>query len=126
MKFTFQFAILALFSASAFALPSQLESRQDIKSQALSLHNDARAKYGAAPLTWNDQIAGQVRDYANNGDKGVGENLGAGTGDYSIADAVNGWMAESSKYDYNHPGFSAATGHFTQASCMITENISGC
>lgn len=39
-----------------------------------------------------------------------GENLYYNTRDVGIKDAVNAWMSEAPKYDYNKPGFSSATG----------------
>ncbi|KAK7462263.1 hypothetical protein VKT23_007864 [Stygiomarasmius scandens] len=121
MQFTLQQAttLALLFATSVYALPS-LQSRQDIQSQALDLHNNARAQFGAAALTWNGNILGQVQDHANkcvfehSGDSGVGENIAAGTGDFTMANAMDSWMSEASQYDYNNPGFSEATGHFTQ------------
>ncbi|THU92435.1 PR-1-like protein [Dendrothele bispora CBS 962.96] len=128
--------LLLSFSVSpstVSALPSggdtQLQSRQDIQSQALDLHNNARAQFGASPLTWNGGILGQVQAHANkcvfehSGDSGVGENIAAGTGNFGMSNAMDSWMGEASKYDYNNPGFSDATGHFTQVVWKSTTQV---
>ena len=47
---------------------------------------------------------------------GYGQNLwrGYGKGNNNAQAPVRDWYNEKSKYNYNKPGFSAATGHFTQ------------
>ncbi|KAF8161394.1 CAP domain-containing protein [Crassisporium funariophilum] len=89
--------------------------------QVLAQHNSARARYGARPLAWNAALYQEALPWAQSCKFGhsapqgrYGENLYAATGNPGIADAVNTWMAEASKYNYNQPAFSAATGHFTQ------------
>ncbi|KAF5335848.1 hypothetical protein D9758_016696 [Tetrapyrgos nigripes] len=122
MQLTLSFASLAiLFASSVSALPSTgLEARESFKERAIHLHNTNRAKFGAGPVTWNGNIASGVQHYANkcvfkhSGTNGVGENLAAGSGDFTMKDAMDSWMNEESKYNYNHPGFSEDTGHFTQ------------
>lgn len=37
--------------------------------------------------------------------------------------ATQYWYKESSKYDYNNPGFSATTGHFTQVVWKSTQKL---
>ncbi|WP_433664086.1 CAP domain-containing protein [Nocardia sp. CA-128927] len=68
-------------------------------------------------------------EHSNSGGR-YGENLYAGTGDRSFDDAMESWMSEASAYDYNHPGFSSATGHFTQVvwkgSTQLTVGIGSC
>ncbi|KAF5374358.1 hypothetical protein D9758_004712 [Tetrapyrgos nigripes] len=49
--------------------------------------------------------------------------LAAGSGDYGILNAINGWMDEASKYDYNNPGFSSDTGHFAQVVWKATKQL---
>ncbi|KAK0473972.1 PR-1 protein [Armillaria novae-zelandiae] len=95
---------------------------EDWKTSVVRQHNAYRAQYGAAPLTWSDalypgtlQWASQCKFQHSNGQGKYGENLAAGTGaSYGFSDGLKSWMDEASKYDYNHPGFSSATGHFTQ------------
>ena len=38
-------------------------------------------------------------------------------------EAVDNWYEEISNYDYSRPGFSAATGHFTQVNLWITMDV---
>ncbi|KAK0441343.1 PR-1 protein [Armillaria borealis] len=95
---------------------------EDWKTSVVRQHNTYRAQYGAAPLTWSDalypgtsQWASQCKFQHSNGQGKYGENLAAGTGAaYGFSNGLKSWMDEASKYDYNHPGFSSATGHFTQ------------
>ncbi|KAF8893866.1 CAP domain-containing protein [Infundibulicybe gibba] len=76
----------------------------------------------AAPLTWSDalypgtqQWAQQCKFQHSDGKGAYGENLAAGTGTtYGFSNGLKDWMDEASKYDYNRPGFSSGTGHFTQ------------
>jgi hypothetical protein len=41
-----------------------------------------------------------------------GENLAAGYKDFKTS--ITAWYNEEKQYNYNNPGFSGATGHFTQ------------
>lgn len=89
-------------------------SDSDIK-EYLNAHNSFRALHNAGPLTWDNELALKAQEWANRcvmehsgGD--FGENLAAGTGDYSIRDAVNAWTSESTKYKSKKPTAS----HFTQ------------
>lgn len=49
------------------------------------------------------------------------ENLAAGTGDYTVTNAINDWMSEASNYDPNNPVYS----HFTQVVWKSTTQV-GC
>jgi hypothetical protein len=40
-----------------------------------------------------------------------------------VAQATTGWYNEVSKYNYRNPGFSMATGHFTQLVWKNTKSI---
>lgn len=43
----------------------------------------------------------------------------------TIEDCIQAWYDEVSLYDYNNPGFSHATGHYTQVVWVATTDI-GC
>jgi uncharacterized protein YkwD len=58
---------------------------------------------------WANQLASTCR--FEHSTSGYGENLGAGY--RSWADAIFAWYDERRLYNYNNPGFSGATGHFT-------------
>lgn len=100
----------------------------------LEAHNRVRAQHCARPLTWSDDLARTAQDWAtslrDNGcgfehsDTAYGENLAAGT-DLSPENAVELWYQEASKYSFKRPGFSMATGHFTQMVWLATRSI-GC
>ncbi|MFI5776276.1 CAP family protein [Nocardia sp. NPDC051570] len=129
-------SILAALTAGSVvaAVPAGADTSQD---HMLSVANSARARYGAAPLSWNSDLSSSTQQYAqsckfehsNSGGR-YGENLYAGTGTVAFDDALQNWMAEATAYDYNHPGFSAETGHFTQVvwkgSTQMTVGIASC
>lgn len=102
-----------------------------LSDQALDAHKSARAQYGAGPLTWNDDLApgaikhAQKCQFKPSDSQGqYGENLYVSTeSNAGIQDAVTSWMAESSKYDYNSPGFSRSTGRFTQVVWKATTQV---
>jgi hypothetical protein len=99
----------------------------------LNAHNSHRAKYCVPPLTWSADLASAAQQWArrctfdpsspdpNNPTKFVhsgvpGENLHWSwpPGQELASAAVDSWYKENRSYDFNKPGFSLATGHFTQ------------
>lgn len=98
----------------------------------LTKHNYYRNLHGVAALTYSTEIAKQAQAYANQCSwahsqaPGFGENLFATSadGDIPLA-AINAWYVEVSKYDFNNPGFSETTGHFTQVVWKATQQM-GC
>ncbi|KAI5122586.1 hypothetical protein M0805_004802 [Coniferiporia weirii] len=113
---------------SASLEPSADTSSSDIATY-LSTHNTVRAQHGASPLSWNDTLADAAQKWANGcvfqhsgGTLGpFGENLAAGTGSYSITDAVQSWTNEASEYDPSNP----VPSHFTQVVWKATTQV-GC
>lgn len=76
------------------------------KEAYLSGHNKLRATHGASPLTWSDELAAAAQKWANNcvfkhsgGTLGpFGENLAAGSGDFSIQDGIKAWADEEREW----------------------------
>ncbi|EKM81187.1 hypothetical protein AGABI1DRAFT_112878 [Agaricus bisporus var. burnettii JB137-S8] len=128
MKLTLTFLVAIASSVSATVLNDKRDAFSD---QALSVHNSYRAQYGAGALTYDNNLAAGAASYAaqcNFAHSGgnFGENLFASSGSgATINNAVDSWMAEAAQYDYNNPGFSAATGHFTQVVWKSSTNL-GC
>ncbi|KAH7052528.1 CAP domain-containing protein [Linnemannia elongata] len=93
--------------------------------------NTNRAKYGAKPVLWSASLVPGVTQYArmcklahSDARARYGETLHAvGKPNVGIAEAINSWMAEASKYNYHAPGFSAATGDFTQIVWKSTTQV---
>lgn len=110
---------------------------------AMATTNSFRAIHGAPCLTWDPALAAQANSWlttlladANqtgnlvlqHGDvAGVGQNLYATTGAAGSAPvaAVRAWAGEEAAYNYDAPGFSEATGHFTQLVWKDTTRV-GC
>ncbi|KAI7821198.1 CAP domain-containing protein [Gamsiella multidivaricata] len=99
--------------------------------QVLAEHNQARARYGARALQWTPALYSATVQYVqmckfahSNAESQYGENIYASSNpNTGIKDAVAAWMAESSNYNYNNPGFSAATGQFTQVVWKNTQQV---
>jgi hypothetical protein len=96
----------------------------------LDTHNTRRIAHGVAPLTWSITIASSAQNFANtcprtHSDTVFGENLYWSSPAASPTTAVENWYSEVSLYDFNHPGFSNTTGHFTQIIWKNTTEI-GC
>ncbi|XP_059653086.1 pathogenesis-related leaf protein 6-like [Cornus florida] len=98
---------------------------QNTRQDYLDAHNAARAAVGVGPMTWDDKVAAFAQNYANQriGDcnmvhstnRPYGENLAAGSGDFTGRAAVNMWVGE--KANYNHNSNSCVGGeclHYTQ------------
>lgn len=129
-----QTALFAVFSLSAFAHASAIESR-DVNGDVLNAHNSFRAKHGAAPLKWSTTLAAAAQKWINNcqfkhsggavgpyGGKDVhfhlwaslatassqikpAENLAAGTGGFNGVAGVKMWTDEVSKYPLSASSF---------------------
>ena len=96
----------------------QAISPNDI-AEILDTHNNFRASRGAQPLQWSDSLFTHMNgNWDNNGvfdHTQSGENLYAmGGADPSFKQAIESWYNEVSQYDWNNPGFTHETGHFTQ------------
>ncbi|KAM3077605.1 hypothetical protein ACMFMG_006939 [Clarireedia jacksonii] len=117
-------------TASATPQPtsSSYTSDSEFESDMLKAHNFYRSEHNVSNLIWNDTSA----DYARNWSRGcvfehsggpLGENLAAG---YLNASAsVDAWGLERLHYNYDKPGFSEETGHFTQLVWSNTSSV-GC
>ncbi|CAE6470435.1 unnamed protein product [Rhizoctonia solani] len=87
-------------------------------------HNSFRAQHGADGLTWSAELEAKAQNWANGcifEHGSTGENLAAGTGDFSAAAAVKLWTDEIDQYDPNNPQPS----HFTQVVWKSTTQL-GC
>lgn len=93
----------------------------------LAAHNKYRADHGVPPMTLDKDLAKEAQLWANElnktkkfihkkGLKGIGENL-AKTSDPKLAVSTSfctdSWYDEIAKYNFDKPGFSQETGHFT-------------
>ncbi|KAJ7060793.1 CAP domain-containing protein [Mycena amicta] len=128
---TISFALIAL------AVPVEIQERDNNGSNAsnqdvtayLNAHNTVRAQHGAAPLTWSNNLAAAAQKWANNcqfkhsgGTLGpFGENLAAGSGQFSIQQGVKSWTDEVSQFNPSNPQPS----HFTQVVWKGTSQV-GC
>ena len=128
------FSLASILSVVAAAdLTGQISfpyvQQQQWQNDILAFHNKYRALHGAPALTWNSDLANyaltnaQQYTWAHSGGP-YGENIA--TGSYTDPDVYQFlWYDENQKYDYNNPGFSDATGHFTQMVWVGSQQI-GC
>ncbi|CAF3630373.1 unnamed protein product [Rotaria sp. Silwood1] len=111
-------------------------TRSDGKSnnweqEALEAHNEFRAHHGVPPMVLDQRISRKAQAYADylaannllehstNRD-GLGENLYTQSSTQSLRNehlgeiATKSWYDEIEDYDFDNPGYSSGTGHFTQ------------
>ncbi|GAA6061255.1 hypothetical protein JCM10212_000696 [Sporobolomyces blumeae] len=108
-------------------------SLSTLAQESLKYHNEFRAKYQAAPLTWSNELASAAQAWADKcsfehgGGTALksGENLAAYYGKSNVEYAVSLWTDEAKSYSYTNPGFSLSTGHFTQLVWKATTQV-GC
>ncbi|WIA37933.1 hypothetical protein OEZ86_001310 [Tetradesmus obliquus] len=107
----------AAYSSWTPALPTSADPAAEYAA-VLTATNAYRAKHQAPPLAWDAALAVRAQAFAagcpngHSGDRGVGENLAWGYQSWQAA--VDGWYNEVDQYSFASPGFSGATGHFTQ------------
>ena len=96
----------------------------------LKLHNEKRALHKVPPLKWSNQAAEKAKQwadrcvFAHSNNKNYGENLASGHQNWD--EVMRDWYdKEIVHYNYNYPGFSMQTGHFTQIVWKSTKKV-GC
>jgi hypothetical protein len=109
---------------------------QDQQNEIAMYVNSYRAKHQAPPMIWDETIARYAQQWSYNlisknifehsGSTIYGENLAFYQGYGSdtmilIKKAIDMWYNEVNLYDFNSPGFSKGTGHFT---CLVWKNSS--
>lgn len=97
-------------------------------STILAFHNRLRATHHAPPLAWSTSLASTSQAWADgcvfqHSRNGNGENLCQGHSDWGAC--MTAWADEEALYNYASPGFSSATGHFTQQVWIGSASI-GC
>ena len=81
----------------------------DFEQMYLDRHNKLRAKTGAGPLTLDRKMADYAQNHVNScvfehsSPRVYGENLGAGYD--TIADSIQAWFDEWTKYPFDKPDF---------------------
>jgi len=93
--------------------------------------NAYRAKHNSPPLVWDDTISAFAQEYSlylvtnnlfqHSNKEGYGENLAYFQGYPNemmtlIKKSIDLWYDEIKLYNFNYPGYSASTGHFT---CLV-------
>ena len=107
-------------SAAARPGPSSVEPTA-AQSRMLEEVNAARARYGADPLVWDaalypgaQRFAQECRFDNSNGADAFADNKHVAPGETGFTEALAAWMKEAALYDFDRPGFSPATAHFSQ------------
>ena len=101
---------LAIVCVISLANMVHVSLAQNSPQDYLNAHNAARARVGVGPMRWDAKVASYAQNYVNklkvscklvHSGGPYGENLAWGSNDLSGTAAVNMWVAEKTKYDYN-------------------------
>jgi len=127
---TTTFSTVSTTSSAPASTPTHTADQCGVSSadQAaiLNLHNDLRAKHNAPPLTWNNTLCIYAQNWImecnfEHNYLDFGQNLAAGTGNYSFDQAFNAWASEEKDYKPQSPVYS----HYTQLVWKNTQTA-GC
>ena len=109
-----------------------MKKLEEIRNNILVNHNYHRKRHQVGDLTRNSELEviaqtyseklASTGNFAHSGNKykgnPLGENLYKSWGSYQVSvtgkEASNSWYEEVKDYDFNNPGFTSGTGHFTQ------------
>jgi hypothetical protein len=101
------------------------------KAELTNYVNAYRAKHNSPPLAWDDTISAFAQEYSlylvtnnlfqHSNKEGYGENLAYFQGYPNemmtlIKKSIDLWYDEIKLYNFNYPGYSSSTGHFT---CLV-------
>ncbi|KAL6109164.1 GLI pathogenesis-related 2, like isoform X1 [Pungitius pungitius] len=99
---------------------------KQFSEEVLQCHNEFRRKHQAPPMKLSSKLSREATRYAESlastrilkhsveSSRGsCGENLAWASYDQSGKDVADRWYDEVKQYNFNRPGFSSATGHFT-------------
>lgn len=115
-------------SATPQATSTSYTSDTQFETDILAAHNFYRSEHNASSLTWNTTSAKTATSWSSgcefkHSGGPTGENLAAGYANASAS--VDAWGLERESYNWKKPGFSEATGHFTQLVWSNTTSV-GC
>ncbi|KAM7258679.1 hypothetical protein ACFE04_014420 [Oxalis oulophora] len=101
-----------------------LAQAQNTPQDYLNVHNTARSQVGVGGMQWSTSLANYAQNYISklkgsckmvHSGGPYGENLAWGSYDMSGKEAVNLWVAEKPKYNYNlNKCIGGECGHYTQ------------
>ncbi|XP_074614407.1 ectin-like [Acropora palmata] len=119
-----------------YSPPVVTKASLPFKDQCVKWHNDFRAKHQASPVTWDPVLANDAKKWANylaannlfqhdRNRRNQGENLywSSKKPANPCIVATQRFYDEVKYYDFNKPGFSSRTGHFTQVVWKSTKRI---
>jgi hypothetical protein len=147
LRFSIALSLLAAAAAStaAAAQPLSASFAAQFPARVLAAHNAERARAGASPLVWDNDLGSAAAAYARqmalsgrfehsdrSQRRGTGENLWMGThGAFSIEAMVGGWASEKGWFrpgtfpNVSSTGNWEDVGHYTQMIWPTTTRV-GC
>ena len=105
------------FTAS---LVTSTKPRDEFAAAILAVTNSRRARHGAQPLVWDDNLATAAMNWAKNcifddSPDQYGGNVAASGINPDVGALADEWYSyEACSYDYANPRFLTSTGHFSQ------------